>query len=72
MELTKLPIGREARVKDLTASGLKRRRLLDLGLIPGTSIIVRRNSPAGDPRAYLVRGTLLALRKEETDLVEVS
>ncbi|ACL69033.1 FeoA family protein [Halothermothrix orenii] len=72
MILTQLPIGTKGKVINLTARGNKRRRLLDLGLIPGTTVEPRRRSPSGDPTAYLIRGTVLALRKEETDLVKVS
>ncbi|MFW6022291.1 MAG: FeoA family protein [Halanaerobiaceae bacterium] len=72
MKLSSLPIGKEGVICNLTARGTQRRRLLDLGLIPGTTIIAKRKSPSGDPIAYLIRGTVLALRREETDLVEVS
>ncbi len=72
MFLTDLPIGNKGEIMDLTARGNQRRRLLDLGLIPGTTVVAKRKSPSGDPIAYLIRGTVLALRKEETDLVNVS
>ena len=49
--------------------GLTRRRLLDLGFTPGARIEVERTGPFGDPRAYQVRGTLIALRKEQADHV---
>lgn len=60
-----LPIGRMGRVKGLTAQDLCRRRLLDLGLINNTVIEALRQSPAGDPVAYQIRGTVIALRAEE-------
>jgi DtxR family transcriptional regulator, Mn-dependent transcriptional regulator len=44
----------------------ERRRLYDLGLLPGTQIEVEFPSPGGDPIAYRVRGALLALRSEQT------
>ncbi len=72
MLLTSIPIGSKCKVVELLAKGNKRRRLLDLGLIPGTDIEVKRRSPSGDPTAYLIRGTLLALRQEETDYIKVS
>ena len=71
MKLTKLPLGAKGKVTNLTAVGTKRRRLLDLGLIPGTIVKAVRRSPSGDPTAYTIRGTLLALRSEETKLIEV-
>ncbi|QTL97111.1 ferrous iron transport protein A [Iocasia frigidifontis] len=72
MLLTNLPQKSNGKITGLTAKGKQRRRLLDLGLIPGTTVVAKRKSPSGDPIAYLIRGTVLALRKEETDLVKVS
>jgi ferrous iron transport protein A len=72
MLLTSLPVGSKGKVVELIAKGNKRRRLLDLGLIPGTIVEVKRRSPSGDPTAYLIRGTVLALRHEETDYIKVS
>lgn len=49
--------------------GFHRRRLLDLGLTPGTPIRAERVSMFRDPRAYRVRGSLVALRREQADKV---
>lgn len=40
-------------------------RLCDMGLVPGTQVTCRLVSPAGDPRAYLIRGALIALRQRD-------
>ncbi len=72
MLLTNLNIGNKGKITKLTARGNKRRRLLDLGLIPGTTVEAKRKSPSGDPIAYLIRGTVLALRKEETNLIKIN
>ena len=45
-----------------------KRRLLDLGFIPGATIKVLQRSPLGDPVAYQVSNTTIALRKEESSL----
>lgn len=50
----------------------ERRRLLDLGFVPGTLVEVEMISPGGDPTAYRVRGTVVALRKEQSSLVRVT
>jgi ferrous iron transport protein A len=71
LSLTELPIRAKGRVVQLKAEGGKRRRLLDLGLIPGTTVAAKRRSPSGDPTAFVIRGTTIALRSEETDLIEV-
>jgi DtxR family Mn-dependent transcriptional regulator len=51
--------------------GPERRRLLDLGLLPGTEIRAELVSPGGDPTAYRVRGALIALRREQADWIRV-
>ena len=50
---------------DEAVQGFTRRRFLDLGLTPGTLIYPELQNFFGDPRAYRVRGTLIALRKEQ-------
>ncbi len=49
--------------------GVERRRLLDLGLVPGTRVVAEFPSPAGDPVAYRIRGALIALRKLQADAI---
>lgn len=60
--LSELPPGKGARVTALENEGAVRRRLFDMGLVPGTRLRCVGTAPAGDPRAYRVRGTVLALR----------
>ncbi len=50
---------------DDAVQGFTRRRFLDLGLTPGTTIYPELQNFFGDPRAYRVRGTLIALRKDQ-------
>ncbi len=56
---------------DPSLRGFHRRRLLDLGLTPGTPIRTERVSMFRDPRAYRVRGSLIALRREQADKVHI-
>lgn len=72
LPLFEVNVGSRARVSELLSIGLSRRRMLDLGLIPGTIINVIRKSPLGDPIAYNIRGALIALRKEEAKQILVS
>ncbi|NCE63365.1 ferrous iron transport protein A [Pseudoflavonifractor sp. 524-17] len=60
--LDKLRLGESARVAEVTADPAMRRRLLDLGLVPGTWVTCVSKSPAGDPTAYRIRGAVIALR----------
>lgn len=51
--------------------GLQRRRLMDLGIIPGTVITAELKSASGNPTAYNIRGALIALRKDQANLVHI-
>jgi DtxR family Mn-dependent transcriptional regulator len=65
--LSALSAGQSARVLSLasTSRGMDRRRLLDLGVVPGTVIRAEMVNPGGDPTAYRIRGSLIALRDEQ-------
>ncbi|ABW19521.1 FeoA family protein [Alkaliphilus oremlandii] len=69
--LSKTEAGDTVEIVELLSMGLQRRRMLDLGLLPGTVIDVIRKSPLGDPVAYNIRGALIALRQEESDKILV-
>lgn len=56
---------------DDAVQGFTRRRFLDLGLTPGTLIYPELHNFFGDPRAYRVRGTLIALRKDQAEQIWV-
>lgn len=49
-------------VKTISAGGTQRQRLLDLGLVPGTRVMMVFANPGGNPVAYLIRGAVIALR----------
>lgn len=51
--------------------GPERQRLLDLGFVRGTPVAAEITSPTGDPTAFRVRGSLIALRREQARLVLV-
>lgn len=74
MNLSQLPLGAAATVVhiDQRCQGAERRRLLDLGILPGTTIKAEMVSPSGDPTAYRVRGALIGLRKEQAELIQIS
>jgi len=69
--LSDLPVGGEAVVYGLAPSciGPERRRLLDLGVVPGTRIRCEFPSPFGSPRSYDIRGALIALRDNQADRI---
>ena len=65
------PAGRTVRVASISRAcqGAQRRRLLDLGLVPGTAVTPELTSAAGDPVAYRIRGALIALRRTQAGLI---
>jgi ferrous iron transport protein A len=65
ISLNRLPVGNLGQIVSLDAQGIMRRRLLDLGVVPGTVVEAVRRSPLGDPTAFKIRGALIALRSEE-------
>lgn len=72
--LSLLKPGERATVLGLSpcCRGSERRRLLDLGFVAGTPVEIEMVSPAGDPTAYRVRDTLVALRREQAGLIRIS
>ena len=48
-----------------------RRRMFDLGIVKGTEIKCMYKSPYGDPTAYGIRGTVIAIRKEDASLIKI-
>ena len=71
--LSGLELGQSAKVVSISPflRPHERRRMLDLGLIPGTEIQAEIRSPAGDPTGYRIRGAVIALRREQADQVQV-
>ena len=72
MPLNALPIGEQGKVSQLTSTGIQRRRMLDLGLVAGTTVQALQKSPSGDPVAYFIRGAVIALRTEDAGKIMVS
>ena len=69
--LKDVAVGDSATVAKLHGEGALRRHLMDMGLIKGTQVTVRKVAPLGDPIEITVRGYELSIRKEEAAHVEV-
>ena len=67
--LPALNVGEQGIVKELLCVGALRRRFLDIGLIPGTSVFCSGKSPLGDPSAYVIRGKHIAIRKADAEKI---
>uniref|UniRef100_UPI003FF05A64 FeoA family protein n=1 Tax=Dysosmobacter welbionis TaxID=2093857 RepID=UPI003FF05A64 len=71
MTLDMLPPGQEAVITSVGGTGVLRCRLLDMGLIPKTSVRVEKLAPLGDPMELRIRGYALSLRKEDARNITV-
>lgn len=71
LTLAQLPENRSARISALRLSGGMRQRLRELGFIAGTRIICLHRVSGGAAAAYLVRGTVIALRRNDAERIEV-
>lgn len=65
--LADISIGEKCRVAKLTAPDSDRRRMIDLGIVPDTTIEAVLKSPSGGITAYLIRGTVIAIRREDAE-----
>ena len=72
MKLSELNIGQTARIRSVGDSGALRQHLLDMGLIPGAEVTLRKLAPMGDPMQLEIYGYALTLRKEDAAKVEAS
>lgn len=69
--LSKLAPGQKGRIKTIGAIGPMRRRLMDMGLLPGEEIKVEKVAPLGDPIEVTVKSYNLSLRKKEAEGIAV-
>lgn len=71
--LADLAVGQDAEIVLISQGcrGIERRRLMDLGIVPGTAIALERRGMTGGLSAYRVRGTLVALREEQAAMIRV-
>ena len=71
MTLDKLAVGKTAVISKVAGEGPLRLRLLDMGLIPRTSVTVRKVAPMGDPIEIMIRGYELTIRKQDAANIEL-
>lgn len=71
--LEQLKLGEKAIIREVNATEEIKRRFLDIGIVPDGIIECALISPLGDPIAYMVKGAMIAIRKEDIKdiLVEV-
>lgn len=72
MNLSNLKPGEQGRILKLDSSiGPIRRRLMDMGVIPGELIKVEKVAPMGDPIEVTIKGYNLSLRNGEARGIEI-
>ena len=69
--LDQVPVGDTVVVKKIHGEGRTHRRIMDMGISKGVSILVRKVAPLGDPIELNVRGYELSIRKDEAVSIEV-
>lgn len=64
--------GSTVKVVKLHGEGAVKRRIMDMGIVKGTEVLVRKVAPLGDPVEVCVRGYELTIRKFDAELIEIS
>ena len=72
MTLDQLPVGGSCVIEQVgNHRGAVKRRLVDMGLTPGTTVKLVKIAPFGDPMELQLRGYELSLRKADAEMIEV-
>lgn len=71
MKLTDLKRGEKAKIIKIGKIGDLKKRLVDMGVTSGEIIKLERDAPLGDPQQYIIKGTGIAIRKEDARNIEV-
>ncbi len=69
IRLSRAKVGKTYRVVRVEGAGLVKRRILDLGLLPGLEIKVVRKAPLGDPIEIIAKGNPISIRKAEAEKI---
>jgi len=71
MTLEEMKPGSTGRIVTISGDARSRRRIVDMGVTPGTQVAVERIAPLGDPIELRVRGYRLVVRKSEASHITV-
>ena len=70
--LESIPAGRSGRLVKLDLEPSESQRLMEMGMTPGTDVLVLKRAPLGDPIEIVVRGGHLSIRKSVAQHISVS
>lgn len=71
MTINDLQIGQSGTVTRVGGEGPLRLRFLDMGIIPGTKVSLRKVAPMGDPIQIQLRGYELTIRREDAGMIDI-
>ena len=71
MTLNELNVGERAVVKNISEVSTMRQRFIDIGIINGTKIECVLISPGKNPKAYMIKGAVIAIRDEDAKFIEI-
>ena len=71
MTINDLQIGQQGIISAVGGEGALRLRFLDMGLIPGTKVLLQKVAPMGDPIQIQVRGYELTIRREDARMIGI-
>ena len=69
--LNNLTVGESCLIDKINIKGSMHRRFLDIGLVENTYVECVGESPSADPKAYLIRGAVIAIREEDAEKISV-
>ena len=72
MTLRELPVGKQATITDVGGEGALRQHFLDMGVIPGTDIVLVKYAPLGDPMEFRLHGYELTLRIADAEQIRIT
>jgi len=67
--LNEMTPGKKGRILKIAGRGMIKKRIVDMGMVPGTEVEMERYAPLGDPIEIKVKGYHLSLRKEDASLI---
>lgn len=71
MKLSELKRGEKAVIVKIGKIGELKKRLVDMGVTAGEVILFERNAPLGDPQEFRIKNNGIAIRKEDSDNIEI-
>ena len=69
--LNEMTPGKKGRILKIAGKGMIKKRIVDMGMVPGAVVEVERYAPLGDPIEIKVKGYHLSLRKEDASLIMI-